>query len=113
MGIPFFLKMALARRQGCWQRRVVGAGATADRLAAQTSMPGGPGLHSRRQGDMPQHNSAWTQSAQLAIGVMADLCPEPCIEFTESRHCLEPCLREESRPAIEDDECDDAADAKK
>ena len=72
-------------------------------------MPGGPG----RQGDMPQHNSAWTQSAQLAIGVMADLCPEPCIEFTESRHCLEPCLSEESRPAIEDDESDDAADAKK
>ena len=62
---------------------------------------------------MPQHNSAWTQSAQLAIGVMADLCPEPCIEFTESEHYLEPCLSEESRPAIEDDECDDAADAKK
>ena len=100
-------------RQGCWQGRVVGAGATADRFAAQASMPGGPGLHSRRQGDMPQQHSAWTQSAQLAIGVMADLCPEPCIEFTESRHCLEPCLSEESRPAIEDDECDDAADAKK
>ena len=43
---------------------------------------------------------------------MADLCPEPCIEFTESEHYLEPCLSEESRPAIEDDECDDAADAK-
>ena len=43
---------------------------------------------------------------------MADLCPEPCIEPTESRHCREPCLSEEPRPAIEEDECDDAADAK-
>jgi hypothetical protein len=93
---------------------VVGAGATADRFAAQASMPGGPRLHSRRQGDMPQHNSAWTQSAQLAIGVMADLCPEPtAIEITATNTCIEPCLSEEPRPAIEDDECDDAADAKK
>ena len=65
-------------RQGCWQRRVVGAGATADRFAAPASTPGDPGLHSRRQGDMTQRQSAWTQSAQLAFGVIADLC----LEFT-------------------------------
>ena len=51
----------------------VHAGATVDRFAAQASTPGGPGLHSRRQGDMPQRQSAWTQPAQLAIGAMAAL----------------------------------------
>ena len=63
---------------------------------------------------MPQHNSAWTQSAQLAIGVMADLCPEPtAIEITAMSICTELCLMsDEPRPAIEDDS-DDAADAKK
>ena len=45
---------------------------------------------------------------------MADLCPEPtAIEITATSTCIEPCLSEEPRPATEDDECDDAADAKK
>jgi hypothetical protein len=48
-------------RQGCWQRRVVGAGATADRSADQVARPGCLGLNSRRRDALttaPQQETA-------------------------------------------------------